>query len=43
VTCIKLSPIGNGFAAGNASAVRNKIYPTDVLTEEVQYFPLIPL
>ncbi len=38
MTCIKLSPIGNGLAAGNASAVRNKISPTDVLAEEGPVF-----
>ena len=34
MACIKLSPIGNVFAAGYATAKLYKISPTDVLAEE---------
>jgi hypothetical protein len=43
VACIKLAPIGNGFAAGYARAVACKFSPTDVLAEEGPVFSFEPL
>jgi hypothetical protein len=40
MACIKLAPIGNSFAAGNATAKLYRISPTDVLVEESPEFSL---